>query len=87
MVDSVVSASPYGLSGPIGGATESTSSTVFAAPSMSRSSLATMKCWWNGAYVRSSTTVPYADRSSTFASGVVTIRPVARTSHSMLPSA
>ena len=45
----VVSARPYGFSGEIGGATESTSTTVLSSPSMSRSSLATRKCWWNGA--------------------------------------
>ena len=45
-----------------------------------------MKCWWNGAYVRLSTTVPVRGGSAPSAYGVVTMIPVARTSHSMLPS-
>ena len=45
----VVSASPYGLAGPIGSACESTSTTVLVRPSMSMSSRATRKCWWYGA--------------------------------------
>ena len=32
--------------------------TVLSVPSTSRSSRATRKCWWKGAYVRSSTSVP-----------------------------
>ena len=44
-----------------------------------------MKCWWKGAYVRSSTSDPYSGWVSS-AKCVVTMIPVARTSHSMLPS-
>ena len=33
--------------------------TVLSLPSTSISSRATRKCWWNGAYVRSSTSVPF----------------------------
>ena len=42
-------ARPYGLSGPIGGWVVSVCTTVFGSPSTSRSSRATMKCWWIGA--------------------------------------
>ena len=44
-----------------------------------------MKCWWIGAYVRASTTVPYGGGSPS-GNGVVTMIPVARTSHSIVPS-
>ena len=77
--------SPYGLSGPIGSAYDSVMNTVLSGPSTSRSSRATRKCWWKGAYVRSSTSVPLGF-GCPGASGVVTMMPVARTSHSMLPS-
>jgi hypothetical protein len=40
---------PHGLSGPIGAATASTSSTVLACPSTAMSSRAENRCWWNGA--------------------------------------
>jgi primary-amine oxidase len=76
---------PSGLSGPFGSRASSTSTRRLRGPSTSRSSRATRKCWWNGAYVRSSTRVPYGGCSP---SGklVVTMIPVARTSHSTLPS-
>ena len=80
----VVSASPCGLSGPIGGCAVSTMTTVLSGPSTSMSSRATMKCWWIGAYVDTSTTVPYGGGSP--ANGVVTMIPVARTSQSIPPS-
>src|SRR4029079_3856813 len=76
----VVTASPYGFSAEIGTAPESTSITELASPSTSRSSRATRKCWWNGAYVRSSTTVPVLGGPASSAYGVATISPVARTS-------
>ena len=44
-----------------------------------------MKCWWNGAYVRWSTTVPLGAEPSAPTCEVTRI-PVARTSHSMFPS-
>ena len=42
-----------------------------------------MKCWWNGAYVPWSTSVPF---NGTPDACEVTTIPVARTSHSMFPS-
>ena len=39
-----------------------------------------------GAYVRVSTTVPYGGGSAPSGNGVVTMIPVARTSHSIVPS-
>ena len=44
-----VSASPYGLSAPIGSCAVSLITTVLSGPSISMSSRATMKCWWIGA--------------------------------------
>src|SRR6266850_2068172 len=44
----VTSDNPYGLSGPIGSACDSVMNTVLSVPSMSMSSRATTKCWWNG---------------------------------------
>ncbi len=45
-----------------------------------------MKCWWNGAYVPSSTSVPLSGRVPGASACEVTRMPVARTSHSMFPS-
>ena len=51
---------PYGLSGPIGTRSASTSSTALRTPSTVMSSRAENRCWWYGAPSPGATSVAYS---------------------------